>query len=44
MKINPVIFKSYDIRGVYPQDFNEESAYIITQAFIRLHSPKKVVL
>src|SRR3989344_53183 len=44
MTINPVIFKSYDIRGVYPQDFNEDAAYLITQAFIKLHSPKKVVL
>ena len=44
MTINPVIFKSYDIRGVYPQDFNEDAAYLITQAFIKLHQPKKVVL
>lgn len=44
MTINPGIFKSYDIRGVYPQDFNEEVAFAITQAFIKLHHPKKVVL
>jgi phosphomannomutase len=44
MTINTAIFKSYDIRGVYPQDFNEESAYIITQAFVKFCNPKKVVL
>ena len=44
MIINPEIFKSYDIRGVYPHDFNEEVAFAITQAFIKLHQPKKVVL
>ena len=44
MTINPSIFKSYDIRGVYPQDFNEEAAFAITQAFTKLHQPKKVVL
>lgn len=25
MAINPAIFKSYDIRGIYPTDFNEEN-------------------
>lgn len=44
MTINPAIFKSYDVRGVYPQDFNEQAAYIITQAFVKFYNPKKVVL
>ena len=25
MKINPSIFKAYDIRGLYPQDINKET-------------------
>ncbi len=44
MTINPAIFKSYDVRGIYPQDFNEEIAYLITQAFVSLNNLKKVVL
>lgn len=44
MKINPSIFKSYDVRGVYPGDFNEEIASLITTAYIKLIKPKKVVL
>lgn len=44
MSINPAIFKSYDIRGVYPQDFNEEIAFRIIQAYVKVFSPKKVVL
>jgi phosphomannomutase len=44
MKIDPAIFKSYDVRAVYPRDFNEEAAYLITQAFVKLYHPKKVVL
>jgi phosphomannomutase len=44
MQINPTIFKSYDVRGIYPTDFNEEIAAKITQAYIKLFSPKKVVL
>jgi len=44
MTINPAIFKSYDVRGIYPQDFNEDIAYAIAQAFVKLYKPKKVVL
>jgi len=33
--INPNIFKSYDIRGVYPKELNEETAYAIGRAFAR---------
>ena len=44
MTINPAIFKSYDLRGVYPQDFNEDIAYATTQAFVKLYKPQKVVL
>jgi len=32
MTINPQIFKSYDIRGVYPTDLNEEIIKEITKA------------
>lgn len=34
MKINPQIFKNYDIRGIYPQDLNEKVAYKIGRAFV----------
>ena len=34
MKINPEIFKGYDIRGKYPEEINEEVACRIGQAFI----------
>ncbi|MCL4353509.1 phosphomannomutase/phosphoglucomutase [Patescibacteria group bacterium] len=44
MTIDPSIFKSYDVRGVYPKDFNEDIAYKITQSYIKLINPKKVVL
>lgn len=32
--INGKIFKTYDVRGVYPEEFNEISAYLISQSFI----------
>lgn len=32
MEINPSIFKSYDIRGIYPTDYNEENIVPIVKA------------
>lgn len=38
------IFKSYDVRGIYPTDMNEEAAYTIGQAFAQLTKAKKMVV
>lgn len=35
MKINPGIFKAYDIRGVYPEEINGRAAYLIGHAFAK---------
>ncbi|MBL7142246.1 MAG: phosphomannomutase/phosphoglucomutase [Candidatus Pacebacteria bacterium] len=46
MKINPEIFRLYDIRGIYPQDINEEMAYQVGRYFIhflRKKSKKKTL-
>ena len=32
-EINPYIFRGYDIRGVYPNDLNEDIAYTIGRSF-----------
>lgn len=34
MKMNPVIFREYDIRGVYNTDFNKAFAYELGRAFV----------
>src|SRR5919107_4814492 len=34
MKLNPDIFKAYDVRGVYPGEVNEEAARGIGAAFV----------
>jgi phosphomannomutase/phosphoglucomutase len=45
MKINPNIFRSYDIRGIYPSELNEEAVYEIAKAFCSLHPyAQKIVL
>lgn len=40
MKINPEIFKAYDIRGIYPSDLNEDIAYLIGRA-VAFHTGAK---
>jgi len=40
-KINPTIFKSYDIRGEFPEKINEEVAFLIGKAFVKFLKKKK---
>jgi phosphomannomutase len=42
--MNTSIFKAYDIRGVYPSELNEESAYLIGRAFARRAGGKIVTV
>ena len=44
MSINPSIFKAYDIRGIYPQDLNEEAAYLVGRAMAVITGAKTVVI
>ena len=45
MKINPLIFRKYDIRGIYPEDLDEEGAFEIAVAFARIYpEAKKIVI
>ncbi len=42
--INASIFKSYDIRGIYPLELDEETAYRIGGAFVRYTKAKKIAV
>lgn len=42
--VNESIFKAYDIRGIYPEELNEDVVYKIAQAYAKLVRPKRVVL
>ncbi|MFH1298437.1 MAG: hypothetical protein ABII07_01295, partial [Patescibacteria group bacterium] len=48
--LNPSIFRTYDIRGIYPEELNEETAYKIGRAFAvylletEVEKPEKVVI
>jgi phosphomannomutase len=42
--INQSIFKSYDVRGIYPTELNEEAAFLIGRAFVKYTGAKKVAV
>ncbi|MFH0928062.1 MAG: phosphomannomutase/phosphoglucomutase [bacterium] len=44
MPINQAIFKAYDIRGVYPMDFGDETPYRVAQALVEFTKARRVVL
>jgi phosphomannomutase len=44
MKVNPGIFKAYDIRGIYPTDLNEDAAYAIGRAFVTFLQAEQVLV
>jgi phosphomannomutase len=44
MKVNPGIFKAYDIRGIYPTDLNEDAAYAIGRAFVTFLQAQQVLV
>ena len=44
MTIPSHIFKSYDVRGIYPKDLNEEIVYKIIQGYVKVFTPKRVVV
>src|SRR3989338_1045342 len=42
--IQSSIFKSYDVRGIYPTDLDETAAYAIAKAFVKRANVKNVVI
>lgn len=45
MKINPSIFRSYDIRGIYPDELDEEIFSKIVKAYVKSYpQAKKIVV
>ena len=44
MSINPNIFKAYDVRGLYPQEVNEDAARLIGQGFVSYLNAKRIAV
>jgi phosphomannomutase len=44
MALEPRAFKAYDIRGLYPEELDEEGAYAIGRAYVEQFEPKRVAV
>ena len=44
MNVNPAVFKAYDIRGIYPSQLDEETAYGIGRAFVTFLGVETVIV
>jgi len=44
MQIVPGLFKSYDVRGIYPSEINDDIAYSIGRAFVPLVGGRRIVV
>jgi phosphomannomutase len=40
----PRVFKAYDIRGVYPDELDEEGAYAIGRAYVEQFEPRRIAV
>jgi len=44
VQLDPAIFKSYDVRGIYPDQLNDETAYGIGRCFVPLVKARTVAV
>jgi phosphomannomutase len=44
MAVNPGIFKAYDVRGIYPDEINEDVAYQIGRAFVSYLQARRIAV
>jgi phosphomannomutase len=42
--LDPRVFKAYDVRGLYPDELDEEGAYAIGRAYVEQFEPKQIAV
>ena len=42
--LSPSVFKAYDVRGVYPDELDEEGAYAIGRAYVEQFQPARIAV
>jgi phosphomannomutase len=42
--LDPAVFKAYDVRGIYPEDVDEEGAYAIGRGYVQQFEPKRIAV
>ena len=42
--LDPDVFKAYDVRGIYPDELDEEGAYAIARAYVEHFERRKIAV
>jgi phosphomannomutase len=42
--LDPKVFKAYDVRGIYPDELDEEGAYAIGRAYVQQFKPRRIAV
>jgi phosphomannomutase len=42
--LDPKVFKAYDVRGIYPDELDEEGAYAIGRAYVEEFEPRSIAV
>src|SRR3954468_251983 len=42
--LDPKVFKAYDVRGVYPDELDEDGAYAIGRAYVEEFEPRRIAV
>jgi phosphomannomutase len=42
--LDPKVFKAYDVRGIYPDEFDEAGAEAIGRAYVELFEPRRIAV
>jgi len=42
--LDPKVFKAYDVRGIYPEELDEEGAYAIGRAYVEHFEPRRIAV
>ena len=42
--LTPSVFKAYDVRGLYPDELDEDGAYAIGRAYVEQFAPKRIAV
>jgi phosphomannomutase len=44
MALDPMVFKAYDVRGIYPAELDEDGAYRIGRAYVEQFEPRRIAV
>jgi phosphomannomutase len=44
MALDPKVFKAYDVRGLYPEELDEEGGYAVGHAYVEQFEPKRIAV